>query len=83
MSRGCVLSLGFHVKSIAVSSLHMDYSALLAVTHYCGPFLLILKLDVDQMLGVNEGLCQISVRGRRYPIRVEWVPADLDSYRTS
>ena len=35
------------------------------------------------MLGVNKDLCQISVRGRRYPIRVEWVPADSDSYRAS
>jgi len=38
---------GFHAESVTVDSLQMDYSALLAVAHYCGPFLLILKLDVD------------------------------------
>jgi len=67
------LSLGFHLKSVPIDILQMDYSPLLTVAHYCGPFLFILKLDVDYSLGVNKDLCQISVRGRRYPIRVEWV----------
>ena len=47
ISRGCVLTLGFHIKCFAVCSLHLDCFTLLAVTHNYGPFLLILKLDVD------------------------------------
>ena len=39
--------LGFHLESVPIDILQMDYSTLLTVAHYCGPFLFILKLDVD------------------------------------
>ena len=61
----------------------MDYFALLAVTHNYGPFLLIAELDVNWMLGVYHDLCQVGIRSWLYPVRVEWVPADSNSYNAS
>jgi len=41
--------------------LHLDCFALLPETHNFGPFLLVVELDVNQMLGVYHDLCQVSI----------------------
>ena len=54
--------------------------ALLTETHNFGPLLLIDELDVNEMLGIYHDLCQVSIRCWRYPVWVEWVPADSNLY---
>ena len=61
ISGGCVLALCFHNECFAVYGLHLDCFILLPEVHDFGPFLLVVELDVNQVLGVYHDLCQVGI----------------------